>query len=814
MKCQSCNADMPLGGKFCPECGATSAQTASCSYCGEQNPSNSAFCGGCGKSLKSLAQPQHISSISQDASHDFVYLLSEEKMRAVSTSNIRIPYGCFAVTLVNGIVNGIQDQISPSGDEPSAISDFFKLVSEFSRGLIGQKNNDVKTYIVSNCQGLPLISYVHPVKLPAVGNANLRFDFWLDASYGQSEPTGGPLGLFLQRGMTNKSRLSIAEFRQTAISGVQSILSSQPGLKVDSQENLDAVMALLKKTTGISGRCLLTKGKHVERRFVEVSKIQKPVHCRQCNEGYTSKIKFCEACGFNMESADWGGSTQMLQSASGEVIVLKISMLSDKENDSFSEEQIASAVISLLSSDIRKIETTRVTETSTLDALGKDLNRSLANSFNGVLSEFSIIDIRTAGQEWFFKTEALIAEELRKIDTQQRELAVDERALDFNEAAFALAMRSASQRDDHRKKELQLRSQTVEIDIDELTLEARTDLRKSGISLDAEGDLYALETRTGLRKESIDHGAEGERLAREKEKFKREREFQRDVTSENRADQIEQTRFDRADEIDQAQHEIKLEKTVAQHDIELADLTGEAQSRARRRDVADTSFETEEQIRLKAAERTQLGNIEEDLQDRQNQRQMDKMKAMAEMEASMAKQDHDFELAKIDGVKTMDAAQILAMQAAQLVKAGGEAAAADIVKSIAQSQADAAGTAIKDDLYKQLLQAKDDAARLALDAQKTALDALLKSNEGIAKLAGAASSNAVEGYKEAAKVAQTTNEKSMDSMSKVATAAAGRKPTKEETEAATTTDCKNPECDFVFEGKVKKFCPKCGANQL
>lgn len=49
---------------------------------------------------------------------------------------------------------------------------------------------------------------------------------------------------------------------------------------------------------------------------------------------------------------------------------------------------------------------------------------------------------------------------------------------------------------------------------------------------------------------------------------------------------------------------------------------------------------------------------------------------------------------------------------------------------------------------------------------------------------------------------------------KVATAAAGRKPTKEEAEAASTTECKNQECDFVFEGKVKKFCPKCGTNQL
>jgi hypothetical protein len=57
----------------------------------------------------------------------------------------------------------------------------------------------------------------------------------------------------------------------------------------------------------------------------------------------------------------------------------------------------------------------------------------------------------------------------------------------------------------------------------------------------------------------------------------------------------------------------------------------------------------------------------------------------------------------------------------------------------------------------------------------------------------------------------------MDSMSKVATAVASRKLTKEESDASngsTTTECKNHECDFIFDGKVKRFCPKCGTNQL
>ena len=814
MNCQSCKAEIPVGGKFCPECGATVSLTSSCTYCGEQNPTKSTFCAGCGQSLKNQSSSNQWGNVDQDVSSEFVYLLSEEKLRDITATSVRIPYGCFAITVVNGVVNSVHNQISSSTNESSAISNFFKSVSEFARGLIGQKNNDVKTFIVSNCQGLPLISYVHPVKLATINNTNLRFDFWLEAAADKGDTTAGSLGVYLQRYMKNKNKISIADFRKDAIAGIQSILNNQPGFNVESQESLNAVLALLKKTTGISGQCTLVKGKSLERRYLEVSKVQREIHCMQCDEGYSSKVKFCEICGSNMQSADWAGATEVLQSASGEVIVFKISLVSDKESDRFSDEEIVSKTISALSGTIRKFETSQITSSSFLATISLELNKSLLLNFNNVLSDFIVIDIRTAGQEWFFKTEALIAEELRKIDTQQRSLAVEERALDFNEAAFALAMRTAVQSDAHRKQEFLQRTETVEIELDEQKLELRTNLRREEADLDAESQRHTLLTTTDLKKEGVDQSAEAIRLEREKEKFKRDREFEREINAENRLDQVDQTNFARSDEIGQAQHEIKLEKTVAQHDIDLADLTGEAQSRAKRREVSDNSYESEEQLRLKASERTQLGNIEEDLQDRQNQRQVDKMNAMAEKEANMAKQDYEFQLAKVDAMKTMDAAQILAAQAVELVKAGGHAAAADIVKSVAQSKADSAGAAIKDDLYKQLLQAKDDGARLALDAQKTALDALLKSNEGIAKLAGAASSNAVEGYKEAAKIAQTTNEKSMDSMSKVATAAASKKPTREETETATTIDCKSQDCDFVFEGKVKKFCPKCGTNQL
>jgi hypothetical protein len=237
-------------------------------------------------------------------------------------------------------------------------------------------------------------------------------------------------------------------------------------------------------------------------------------------------------------------------------------------------------------------------------------------------------------------------------------------------------------------------------------------------------------------------------------------------------------------------------------------MTGEAQSRSKRRDVSDLSFEQEEAIRLEAERMQKLGHIGEDLQDRQNQRQMDKLKAMAEMEANMAKQDNEFELSKVNSMKGMSAQEILLMQATQLAKAGQVIDTAEIIKATS-------GASIKDEMYQKMLDIQRESSQSAIDAHKSAADSALKASENMAKVASNAAASSTDGYKEAAKIAQTTNEKSMDSMAKVATATAGRKTGKDDAESKSDTiACINSACDHIFEGKAKKFCTKCGTKQF
>ena len=90
--------------------------------------------------------------------------------------------------------------------------------------------------------------------------------------------------------------------------------------------------------------------------------------------------------------------------------------------------------------------------------------------------------MRTAEEDWFFKTDDLVAEELRKVETDKKFLAVDDSKLDLAEMAFALVMRKVRQEDSEelslRRQALEARSKIADAEVDEQALETHTELRK------------------------------------------------------------------------------------------------------------------------------------------------------------------------------------------------------------------------------------------------------------------------------------------------------------------------------------------------
>jgi hypothetical protein len=713
MNCNFCNAGIPEGSKYCPECGK------SC-----------------------------IIGV------DFAYLLDVDSYRSVTSAKIDIPYGRFAVTLIDGKVSNVEKQENYKGNQKNSIVDFLTRVYDASTALIGRQSQEVKTYILLNLEELPIATYSLPIGTPGTLDATLKFNLWVGVGQDQGlNHSYNNLGLFFERCMRDKKSLSLDEFKKIAALNIQNLVDEITTSDLSTGHIRDQISERLLKVSGISSRCSYARGRKQNRRFINVSRYQNSVSCTTagCDATYLSKINFCESCGKDLTSLDWLSGSAFLQAQNGEEVTLRISLIEDIEDLSASknDNEIAKIIVQHLETFIRRRTVASLMDSTVLPELTKLMNASILKDFKGYISNFEVVDVRTATEDWFFKTDALINEELRKIESDKRFLAVDDSKTDYMAAAFSMAMR--------RLKELN----------SENLIRRKENLESQKENSVTELEEYALNKSIALKKEQIDAAATQEQMLR-KGTLDREQSSRR-----------------REDEISDIDHQLSLDSRVAKHDLNMADLTGDAQSRSNRREISDESFKQEELIRLEGQKASQLGQIEEDIQDRKSQRDLSKLKSMAEIEANMAKQDYDFELTKLNNMKGLSPQEILAMQAAQLVKSGAPEKADEIVKHIAASNA----AMSSEEMYLKMLEVQREASLVA-----------------------------IEGLKEAAKIAQSTNEKSMDSMAKVATASSGRKATKEDSdEPASSVKCKNPECGHSIplgnDGKVKNICSKCGFTQ-
>ena len=788
MNCLKCNSAILANGKFCMNCGTPVQTENKCVFCQTVNPVGMSFCAGCGKPQNSTTPNTPNNSALNNNPVDFAYLLSEEKILSGEVgSAVKVPYGSVAVTLVDGEVLKVQEE-DAKNSKTSAIGDFFKSIGNFWNELTGQQKVKARTYVLMNLVDLPILNYSHPFPLPGIQNGTLKFNFWVDAN---SKSDHKALGIFFQKTMGNLNRLSLSDLRHIAVSKIPELINNLSPDNLKTEDYCQKLSEMLRNLTGVSSKCSYTRGKNSHRRHLELSKVQKPVACTQCGNQYTEKFKFCESCGFDLSKLDWIGSSSFLTTASGEQLTIRVTMNEDEQShqtNPVDDAQITEKIMSYISPILRKRDLASLMTSSALISLSQQLNEQLSKDFQGYLTDFQVIDIRTVDEDWFFKTEALIREELRRIKSDTKFLDVKESEIDYEELAFALELRKINQNDSHelvkRRTELENELQRRKLELDAEVQVKKVDLDSKVQNLELDVTEFELDTKTDLKKENITDQAEQERLNLQTAKLLRESDFNRT-----------QTQISREDEIGSVTHEMGLEKTVLKHDIELADLTGDAQSKAKRREVTDKSFAEEEAIRLEALKDSKAA----DLEDRQTQRQVDKLRAMAEMEANLARQeaeekanmaklDAEFELNKMAQLKGLDAQQILAMQALQVVKASDPSQAAEIMKSIAESNAATANSNVKEEMYKQMIQNNQESTKLALESQKSATDSILRMSE-----------------------------KTMDTMSKVAVAASTGRKGVEKDEAdekkSKKLDCVNPNCDHKFEDKVGKFCPKCGTTQ-
>ena len=798
MKCTACQSDVADNAKFCTNCGASTASLLACRHCGVANSLDATYCVDCGKSLKA-PDPIPAKTGNAPSSNDFIFAFTEQVAKAKAAASESTPWGYFAVVMQDGFVSQeacqqIQKEIEAEGPKPSLwerIWGFIKAKSWTPAPGQGQTGKKSDVYFVMDAKGLPLITHTRPTPVTGYPDAKLKFEFWIDVPSkpaAANDNSWNALALFFQRCIGQRSSLTIHEFKKLAIAEVEKLI---PSINVDSlvSDPLSAQLISrdLQRLSGISSRCFFVLGKVEERIQMDISR--GPQKCGGCGTKFMTTLRFCTECGNPMDTPEAKSSIQHLVSKDGEEITLRLSltlssppssdgsMLIDfgfgeisnsRKGDKGSsnpdpreefERKVAFEVVQHLAPELRRYTTASLMEPGMLDVLTDNLSNHLMRQFRGFITGFTVLDIRTAAEDWFFKTDVQIKEELRRLEAQKQYLQIEEAEIDLAEAAFAVALRDKKREQSeelrNRQAEIQARAQDADLDIQEVELETRTDLRR----------------------EAIADSADKERMEREAQRLERERSLQR-----------KETREDRSDEIEGLDHDQGLEKKMVKHDLDVADMVGDAKSRSNRRDVSDRSFEEEERIRLLAKE---VQDVE-----------LSRLRALADIDASQEAQKNEFELAKIQNMKGLSAQEVLAHQAAQLAKAaGGGEATVNLIKALADSHA-----------ATQMLEVQQKSADATAQAYKESAQMIHSSSQKNAE-------TAIQAHKEAAQIAQSTNEKSMDAMSKVAEKAAGSVSTAVAVKLggeAVEKDpkmktCTNSECGHTWPAdKPVKFCEQCG----
>jgi hypothetical protein len=770
--------------------------------CGAEIPEDSVFCNNCGERLAPKG-PQ------------FIYSLEEAQIRAGDPGQVQAEYGSVAIcTVENSIYKIYGHQKYKGSNDNNHIKDALGQVWEFLIGAGGQKLQKVVTYIMADLRNTPLIRYKAPLNLIGKPDAAIEFEFWVTP-----DDVGARTGLFLQKFVMGKRSLSMIDFEKIAIEHVNQILPTYDFSRVTTDAAHGSALAReiaskLEQSCGISALAKYTEGKLTKREWLEVSSVKLPVICggilddgkTKCVAEFAERKNFCVVCGNDLsDPSRWVDSTNYLLARTGEQISVQLTMMVIEQNQqstfAVKLDQNASAyVLKILAPKLRSMDLPSLMTKVCLDELTELLNAQLTKEWRGYVTEFEVTDIKSNQEEWIFKTRALVQESLRNIKAKEEFLKVGEADIDYEELAFRLKLREIKQGD---SEALVLRRVALESKIKEAELALEE---------------ASLDTQTALKIEEIDDSAEKQRLTREQEKKIREREFERDKSN-----------ADRADEISAVDHDMSLEKKVVSHDLDLNEMSAEALSRNKRRAISDELFSDEERIRIRAKEASVNQDLDErrqasDLEfarktldhqdqslDRKASREIDQLKVMADlkaqslsqtnlqeltklkMEAELAAQAQQLELAKekiaaekaaqkIESMKGLDPLAMLALQVADLKDHEN---LGDIVSAITSNHAK---IQTKDsDL--EVERAKLDAAKEAETKQKELYEAMLKNQETAMGMLQRNQSEAMDNMKVVASMNAvggssgkgtkddilSVAEKAMDSMAKVASAAAGRK---------------------------------------
>lgn len=459
--------------------------------------------------------------------------------------------------------------------------------------------------------------------------------------------------------------------------------------------------------------------------------------CPTCGYAVSAGKKFCTSCGHPFE--DLAPNQEALFTRDGQQVELDVLARVSGSRADENQPKLEAALASAAAGFLRGYDYASLCNPAGLQAFEQAIKPAVMQAISACgmnLVDVAILDIRSKQGEWVLKARAEL-EQARKETLMGREwLQTESESLDLKAMTLELALRQ-------RQVELDHDFELDRAGVDDR--QRRQDLREATADMDV-----ADAERQAHRDLGIDAA---------------EREVARTRAAEGHADQIDGVRRQHELTATQAGQEMELERQVADHDAGLARQAIGLESERKRLQVDDQIYGRRQERDLDLDTQQRKQDMTLDGEAKRQAMQVEKLRAMADMEARMTAQENEHAEKMRELFKGQSTEEILAMQAQ-----GDEAIAAALAEKF---RAQGAASEKTEAMYERLLADRD-----AKDGQMAGMMQQFMQNMQSTTMAAMQAKHFADdaaGAAQQAKADQVVamSEKTMGAMSDVAATAAG-----------------------------------------
>jgi hypothetical protein len=741
------------------------------------------------------------------------------------------------------------------------------------------KNANV--YIVADLVGMPLARLTGKARQSNMSvvsilgqrtDAEYIIDLWLDPGEGERrelEADGAErLGRFLSQVLAGRESLTIDELVQTANRRLQPFFDAMldvptPGrawvmgqqLPIESVMLSDAINAFQQKASEYLGLTVSVRFRPGARYYRHATFLSEQT--REVAQRYASKnweafddtnawtcpvpgcgannertLLFCSGCGGARPSATAEARAErpwQLVTRDGQDLNLEIEYLSYNV-EAVDGDGITTACIDVLWKECRRLTVDDLEDPAVITRLNTAINNRLTTGRYGMVGEFSVVYFDTAESEWKRQVRSKLRDQLRSIDENVTQLDVTD---------GSLALREMQLLRDHR--DINVMRQELANTLDRARVESMSELAHEQLQAltQVERDKLTIQTELDKRRTATQAAVEEMRFTREA--TLEERGF-------TRTDALQANSEQRSDELVDVDHRQLIENKQLDHSLVRDDKILVAK-RLAEQEAAELQARIERMkagVKFDGAKQAQELDLEKQRSEQElasatarmkTQLEIDKLKAMGEIEAMQREQQGK-----------MSAAQLMALQASSLAEKGaldaltklaghdGVSAEASAEARVAKMQAEMLermmamqAQAQQSQLLMQMQaqQSQADTSKEALaqqmqlmmmamqQQQATSTTALNANQEAIrAAMMGQQAVNAKiqEAQQQTADAAVAWNDRSIGAMANVAATKAGNPtvPAAQAPNAAGSAGVRVcPGCGLDLND-AKKFCSHCG----